>query len=123
MSRYFNEDEVHQLIPQLQYHFSKLIQSKQAMGRLSFKLKKLGFEPQLLGILSQEENLEAYALQAKIKIYYEQFKDHLFAIEQMGGQIKDLELGRVDFPSQVASQPGFFTWQLGLTDRPVFLSA
>jgi hypothetical protein len=38
------------------------------------------------------------------------------AIERTGGEIKDLELGRVDFPSLENGSEIRLTWQLGVTE-------
>ena len=55
--KFFTVDEVNQLLPQIKYHFRKLLEDKQEMGRASRRLMKLGLSPQ--GILSGEIPIDA----------------------------------------------------------------
>lgn len=113
---YFTLDEVNELIPQLEYHFRKLLQHKKEMAQRSNQLRKLGATPQLIGRVPNDARPEIHALQAEVRGHYRDFKQELFAIENIGGEIKDLELGRVDFPSKKDGEDVILTWQLGVTD-------
>ena len=119
---YFTVEEVNELIPQLEYHFRKLLYHKREMARASNKLRKWGETPQLIGRVPRQARPEIQALQAEMRSHYREFKQHLFAMENLGGDIKDLELGRVEFPSLRDRDPVLLVWQLGVTDAAVILS-
>lgn len=112
---HFTFDEVNELIPQLEYHFQKLLWHKKEMAKASFKLGKMGVSPQLIGHVPDHVEPKIQRLQSEVKKHYREFKQQIFAIENMGGDIKDLELGRVDFPSKKDGEDMVLTWQLGVT--------
>ncbi|HCU26016.1 MAG TPA: hypothetical protein DF383_13445, partial [Deltaproteobacteria bacterium] len=82
----------------------------------ALRLRKLGIEPQLLTEPVQRLNSETQALHHELNSHYVSFKRHLLAIEAMGGETKDLELGRVDFPSLENGVETHLTWALGVTE-------
>ncbi len=113
----FSIDEVNELIPQLEHHFQNLLQHKKEMSKAAVRLRKLGMEPNLLDneppSYTEPELIE---LHRRLREHYEAFKQNLLAIERTGGEIKDLELGRVDFPSLENGSEIRLTWQLGVTE-------
>lgn len=120
--KYFSFDEVNELIPQLEFHFQKLLQHKTEMGQTSFRLRQMGVTPQLVGRVPNEASRQVQELQIAVRQNYRQFKEHLFAIENLGGEVKDLALGRVDFPALQDGEDIVLTWQLGVTNVAVPLS-
>ncbi len=118
---YFTFDEVNELIPQLEYHFQKLLFHKKEMAQNSQHLRKVGVIPQLIGTISAKATMKVHQLQAEVRKHYREYKNHLFSIESLGGEIKDLELGRVDFPSRKEGEDVTLTWQLGVTEGPCLL--
>ena len=120
---HFTLDEVNELIPQLEYHFRKLLHFKREMSRATRRLRKWGATPLLIGHIPQQARPEIQALQAEMRGYYREFKQHLFAIENLGGEIKDLELGRVDFIAMKNGEEAILSWQLGVTDVAAVFSA
>ncbi len=117
--KFLSVDEVNQLIPQLEHHFKKLLADKQAMAKASTRLKKLGVEPQLLQAAPQDPRPLINELQREVFEHYGAFKQHILAIESLGGKIKDLELGRVEFVSRDSEKLYLLTWQLGVTREVV----
>ncbi|MDX1386513.1 MAG: DUF2203 family protein [bacterium] len=115
---YFTYDEVNELIPQLEYHFQKLLHHKKEMAQASHRLRTYGATPQLIGHVAKDAPAEVHHAQGEVRRHYREYKNHLFAIENMGGEIKDLELGRVDFPAQQEGEDAVLTWQLGVTEGP-----
>ena len=116
VKRYFTFDEVNELIPQLEHHFHKLLLHKKEMGQTSLRLRKMGITPQLIGRVPNDAPRQVQDLQIAVRRSYREFKQHLFSIENMGGEIKDLELGRVDFPATEEGGDIILTWQLGVTE-------
>lgn len=115
---YFTYDEVNELIPQLEHHFQKLLYHKKEMAQASHRLRTYGATPQLIGRVAKDAPAEVHHAQAEVRRHYREYKNHLFAIENMGGEIKDLELGRVDFPALQEGEDAILTWQLGVTEGP-----
>lgn len=116
---YFSFDEVNELIPQLEYHFRKLLEHKKEMAQTSQELRRLGVTPQLLGRIPNQARPDVQKLQMVVRNHYREFKNHIFAIENLGGEIKDLELGRVDFPAMMDGEEMVLAWQLGVTEVAV----
>ncbi|MFO1464535.1 MAG: DUF2203 family protein [bacterium] len=114
--KFFSVDEVNELIPQLEHHFRRMLLHKKEMSKASVRLRKLGCEPQLLEALPASASPEAETLHRELQGHYFSFKQHLLAVERIGGEIKDLELGRVDFPCFENGKEGRLTWQLGVTE-------
>ncbi len=112
---YFTVDEVNELIPQLEYYFTQMLQHKTEMAQFSHELRRYGVVPQLIGKVPNDPRSEVNRLQSEVRRHYREFKQHLFSIENLGGEIKDLELGRVDFPAKVSGEDYLLTWQLGVT--------
>lgn len=59
---------------------------------------------------------DATEIYQQLKAHYLSFKKHLLAIEAIGGEVKDLELGRVDFAFREGDQETTLTWQMGVTE-------
>ncbi|MCC6272644.1 MAG: DUF2203 family protein [Deltaproteobacteria bacterium] len=114
--KYFTVDEVNELIPQLDHHFRKMLLHKKEMSKATVRLRKLGVEPQLLEAAPPSGSPDVQELHRQLQNHYFSFKQNLLAIERTGGEIKDLELGRVDFPSLEDGREGRLTWQLGVTE-------
>lgn len=114
--KYFTVDEVNELIPQLDHHFRKMLLHKKEMSKATVRLRKLGVEPQLLEAAPLSGSSDVQELHRQLQNHYFSFKQNLLAIERTGGEIKDLELGRVDFPSLEDGREGRLTWQLGVTE-------
>jgi len=114
--KYFSVDEVNELIPQLEHHFQQMLTNKREMSKAALQLRKMGLQPELLESSSFSGSPEAEAVHRRLQSHYFSFKQHLLSVERIGGEIKDLELGRVDFPCLENGQEGRLTWQLGVTE-------
>lgn len=112
----FTLDEVEQLVPRLQQCFQKLLYHKKEMAQCSNRLRYYGAVPQLVGRVPTEAAPEVQQLQAEVRRHYREFKNKLFDVESLGGEIKNLELGRVDFNCLHEGMKRVLTWQLGVTE-------
>lgn len=113
----FTYDEVNELVPQLEYHFRQLLLNKKEMAKASLRLKKTGHSPELIGEIPTDLDPKARELYRQVRAHYQDFKRHLLTIESMGGEIKDLELGRVVFNSSEGGEVSRLVWQLGVTEE------
>ena len=114
--KFFSIDEVNELIPQLDHHFRRMLFHKKELSKATLRLRRLGVEPQLLEAPPPSGSDEVEGLHRQLQHHYFSFKQSLLAIERLGGDIKDLELGRVDFPNLDKGREGLLTWQLGVTE-------
>ncbi|HKY61872.1 MAG TPA: DUF2203 family protein [bacterium] len=113
----FSIDEVNELIPQLEHHFQNLLLHKKEMSKAAVRLRRMGLEPNLLeSEPPSSADPELIELHRGLREHYEAFKQSLLSIERTGGEIKDLELGRVEFPAVENGSEIRLTWQLGVTE-------
>lgn len=115
--KYFSYDEVNDLIPQLEHHFRQLILDKKEMSKAAQRLKRAGLVPELLGEIPAGLNEENAELYRRVQNHYRDFKRHALAIEDLGGEIQDFELGRIVFYSMEGATECRLVWQLGVTDE------
>ncbi len=125
--RHFTVSEVQQLIPTLERSFSQLLQLRAALRREEQKLEKLGLRisPELLshgetpriGVTSAaKRTTEPKSVQhakAAFRGLWEALTEELESIEGLGGEIKDLDAGLVDFPSWRGDDEILLCWKLG----------
>lgn len=114
--KFFSYDEINELVPQLEYHFRQLLLHKKEMAKTSLRLKKMGYVSELIGDLPPGLDPKIRELYDQCRGHYQGFKRHVLAIEGLGGEIKDFELGRVVFYSHDAGEETRLVWQLGVTE-------
>jgi len=115
--KYFSYDEVNDLVPQLEHHFRQLILHKKEMAKASQRLSKAGFATELLGEIPSGLSRDIVELYERVQSHYRDFKRHVMAIEGLGGEIQDFELGRIVFYSLEGDTETRLFWQLGVTDQ------
>lgn len=111
---HFTVDEVEGLIPSLERIFVQVLQLRAGLRALGGKLDRAGVRP------SSDDDPETDAgppavRQAKA-VYRgldEALSDELERIQALGGEVKDLELGLVDFPSTRDGEDILLCWKLG----------
>ena len=113
--RYFTVGEVDRLVPKLERIFVQAIQLRGAMRVEEKKLERAGV-PITAETLEKDTGREpAGVRQAKMmfRAYYEALTEQLAEVDRMGGQIKDLELGLVDFLARRGPEDVLLCWKLG----------
>lgn len=111
MYRYFTVDEVNTLIPRLEMLMGELLRHAHRLrGAVVDVAANRGMHPNEVGtqILLQDRPELEDSLKA-IQRAMEQ-------ISSLGGQVKGLDLGLVDFPSELDGQPVLLCWQFGETE-------
>ncbi|OGR79387.1 MAG: hypothetical protein A3I11_03185 [Elusimicrobia bacterium RIFCSPLOWO2_02_FULL_39_32] len=109
---YFTAEEVNVLIPHMEDHLQNFWALRQNAQDILHKLRKNQKEPEELNpkdIASQQmKTSQAHFL-------LEQAKKQLDAIVELGGTIKDLEIGLVDFPhmSEYEESEVYLCWKYG----------
>ena len=113
--RYFTVGEVDRLVPRLERIFVQVIQLRAAMHTEERKLERAGVTVSAETLQKESTRDPAPVRQAKMmfRAYYESLSDVLAEIDRLGGQIKDLDKGLVDFLARRGEQDVLLCWKLG----------
>ncbi len=113
--RHFTVGEIERLIPSLESIFTQVLQLRMALRREEQKLERAGVR--VSGdVTEQSPRSEPAAVRharAMFQGYYEALSDQIGRVENLGGQVKDLDLGLVDFPGRRGTQEILLCWKLG----------
>jgi len=110
--RLFTSKEVEQLIPRLEQIVGTLMENKSQAMEIGQDLAKI----QELVKQGNEKQVKASDLQNKqteLEFLVRVINDGLDAIEEMGGQPKDLDSGLVDFPAEIDGEEVMLCWKFG----------
>jgi hypothetical protein len=79
------------------------------------KLERAGVELSVETLEKDSSRDPAAVRQAKamFRAYYEALTESLSAIERMGGEVKDMEMGLVDFLARRGDEDVLLCWKLG----------
>jgi hypothetical protein len=123
--RRFSVSEVNALIPQLESAFSEIVQLHAAFRRHEEVLRRLGLEPSR-DLLA--DNVDAAKrrhpdargdlddvrrAQSMFRALYESLLESVGRVSVLGGEVKDIESGLVDFPAVRGGQEVLLCWRLG----------
>src|SRR5262245_3304441 len=100
--RHFTLGEVDRLIPRLERIFVQVFQLRAALRAEEEKLEKAGVRLSAETAERESARDPAWVRQSKLmfRAYYETMTEQLSELEGLGGSIKDLDLGLVDFPAR-----------------------
>jgi hypothetical protein len=113
--RVFTIGEVNRLIPKLERIFTDVLQIHASMRREEENLTRLGVKPSK-EILAGEDETGSPAIQsakAMFRAFYEMLIEALGQVADLGGEVKDLETGLVDFPARRGTDDIYLCWRLG----------
>jgi hypothetical protein len=109
--RTFSVAEVNARLPELERVFQRLSELKREIGARANEIERLGVRP------PHNEAPEVAPEIAERKKILEgrvaEFQAEIDQIEKLGGILRDLDLGLVDFPSVVGGEEVFLSWQTG----------
>lgn len=113
--RYFTVGEVDRLVPKLERVFVQVLQLRAAMRGEETKLEKAGvrLSPEVLEKESVRDPSNVRQAKMMFRAYYESLTEQLAEIEVLGGEVKDLELGLVDFLARRGDEDILLCWKLG----------
>ena len=118
----FTVAEVEALIPALERIFVQVLQLRAGLRALGQKLDRAGVRPSRQEEAESESELQIEpddgppAVRQAKAVYRgldEALSDELERIQSLGGEVKDLELGLVDFPSTRDGEEILLCWKLG----------
>jgi hypothetical protein len=111
---HFTVDEVEALIPALEKIFVQVLQMRAGLRALGGKLDRAGVRPNR----DEPDDIESgppAVRQAKavFRGLDEALSDELDRVRALGGDIKDVDLGLVDFPGKRNGEDILLCWKLG----------
>ncbi len=111
---HFTVGDVDALVPTLERIFVDVLQLRAGLRTLETKLERANVR------MSREELLESddgspdvRRAKALFRGYYEALSDQLARVQALGGEVKDVEIGLVDFPSQRLGEAILLCWRFG----------
>jgi hypothetical protein len=111
---HFTVGDVEALIPTLERIFQHVLQLRAGLRGIEEKLERANVR------MSREELLESddgppdvRRAKALFRGFYEALSDEIEKVRAMGGEVKDLETGLVDFPARRRGEDILLCWRLG----------
>lgn len=110
--RTFTLDEAHSLLPVLESLLRQAIAAKKLMEDVDAELQAIGHRIFLNG--GTHVNIVPLARRKAERAKAEQkLRDAFAEIDSIGVQVKDLDIGLLDFPCDVGGETILLCWQLG----------
>lgn len=131
--RHYQVAEVEALIPTLERLFTRILQLRVGLRAVEQKLERAGIDIEVEpdapplgddaggedvvgGVPAEPVAAEPPAVQharAVFRGFYESLSDSLEQIRALGGEVKDLDMGLVDFPGRREGEDILLCWRLG----------
>lgn len=125
--RLYTVAEVEGLIPSLERIFTQVLQLRVGLRGIEQKLERAGItvdmddesDDDLAGARVAQARAEAQEgpdirhARAVFRGFYEALSDGLEQIRGLGGEVKDLDMGLVDFPGRRGADDILLCWRLG----------
>jgi hypothetical protein len=115
MSRaHFTVGDVDALVPTLERIFRDVLQLRAALRGLESQLERANVRMSREELLESDDGPpEVRRAKALFRGYYEALSDQLDLVRDLGGDVKDVETGLVDFPSRRLGEDILLCWRLG----------
>lgn len=105
----FTVDEANQVLPLIRSIVRDIVddfRELRAAGR-----ERRALEVETAGSVGAERYIEE--LKDKVNEYSARIERYLRELSDLGLEVRDLELGLVDFPSLIDGEPAYLSWRLG----------
>jgi hypothetical protein len=115
MSReHFTVGDVDALVPTLERIFVDVLQLRAGLRGLELQLEKANVRMSREEILESDDGSpEVRRAKALFRGYYEALSDELSRVRDLGGEVKDVEIGLVDFPARRGGEEILLCWRFG----------
>jgi len=113
--RLFTVVEINRMIPELEVIFADVMQLHAGLRRAQQRVAALGGTVSR-EVLSGEDDggsPELRRAKGELRAFYESLLDGLGRVADLGGEVKDLNEGVVDFPGRRGSEDICLCWKLG----------
>lgn len=115
MSRYFTLDQARQLLPEAERLLRVLIALKREHDRAQADVSQVQQRVTMLGGVMVDQRKFA-SDRARIDATAARLKEVVAEVNQAGFEIKDLDMGLLDFPTLYRGEEVCLCWKLGETD-------
>jgi hypothetical protein len=110
----FTVGEIDALIPVLERIFVDVLQLRAGLRGLETRLERANVRMSRDELLESDDGSpEVRRAKALFRGYYEALSDQLARVKALGGDVKDVETGLVDFPSQRMGEDILLCWRFG----------
>ncbi len=111
---HFTVGEVDALVPALERIFVDVLQLRAGLRALEIQLERANVRMSREEILESDDGSpEVRRAKALFRGYYEALSDELGQVRDLGGEVKDVEIGLVDFPSERLGEEIVLCWRFG----------
>ena len=111
---HYTVGDVEALIPALERIFIDVLQLRAALRTIEEKLERAGVKMSREELLESDDgSTEIRRAKALFRGFYEALSDEIEKIRALGGEVKDLESGLVDFPARRREEEILLCWRLG----------
>jgi hypothetical protein len=111
---HFTVGDVDALVPTLERIFRDMLQLRAALRGLESQLERANVRMSREELLESDDGPpEVRRAKALFRGYYEALSDQLDLVRELGGDVKDVETGLVDFPSRRLGEEILLCWRLG----------
>lgn len=112
MPRFFNLADAERLLPEIESLLRTLVQAKQEYENAETELSLIGQRIAFAGGMIAPRD-KILALRGHKDASTHALKSALEKIQEIGCQLKDIELGLIDFPTLYRGQEVYLCWKLG----------
>ncbi len=110
----FTVADVDALVPTLERIFIDVLQLRAGLRALENKLERANVRMSRDELLESDDGSpDVRRAKALFRGYYEALSDQLARVKALGGEVKDVEVGLVDFPSQRLGEQILLCWRFG----------
>ncbi|HVV50097.1 MAG TPA: DUF2203 domain-containing protein [Polyangia bacterium] len=111
---HFTVGDVDALVPTLERIFVDVLQLRAGLRGLEIQLEKANVRMSREEILESDDGSpEVRRAKALFRGYYEALSDELGRVRELGGEVKDVEIGLVDFPARRLGEEILLCWRFG----------
>ncbi len=111
---HFTVGDVDALVPTLERIFRDVLQLRAALRGLESQLERANVRMSRDELLESDDGPpEVRRAKALFRGYYEALSDNLDLVRDLGGDVKDVEIGLVDFPARRLGEEILLCWRLG----------
>jgi hypothetical protein len=112
MGRHFTLAQAQRLLPEVERLLEAAVQSRERMSSREEELATLQRHVMLMGGV-RIDAVHTFGLKAERDHAARQLKESVESIQELGVQVKDLEMGLVDFPALYHGREVLLCWRLG----------
>ena len=111
---HFTVGDVDALVPALERIFIDVLQLRAGLRALEIQLERANVRMSREEILESDDgSTEIRRAKALFRGFYEALSDEIERVRALGGEVKDIEQGLVDFPASRRGEEILLCWRLG----------